>query len=266
MPNRRALRRAGVAALVLVVLAGLLVVGVVVWQRLHRTDLEQALDAVPASSLRVSYTDWTAVRSRLRAELGDTPGTEAVEKLIQQAYDSDYGSASSIVDSAPALQQNFGFSPATAQWEAFAQGRQGAAMVLKVAAGADFDILADNLRSAGYKKPKEDDGVWEGGVDLMPEIDPSISPELQYVALLEDEGLVVSSDTADFAEKAARVASGEANSFASVTGVSEMAGQLGDPANAMIWGKDFACTDLAMSRADERTRPRANDWCRKRAA
>ena len=249
--NRRGPRWAGVVALVLVLLAGLLVVGVVGWQRLHRTDLEEALEVVPASSLRVSFTDWTTVRSRLHTDLGDTPGTEAVEKLIQKAFDSDYGSASSIVDSAPALQENYGFSPATAQWEAFAQGRQGAAMVLKVEQGADFDVLAGNLRSAGYKKPKDDDGVWKGGADLMPEIDPSISPELQYVALLADQGLVVSSDTADFAATAARVASGDANSFASVDGVSEMAGRLGDPANAMIWGKDFACTDLAMSRADE---------------
>ena len=174
--------------------AGLLVVGVVVWQRLDRTDLEEALDRVPASSLRVGFTDWAAVRSRLEADLGDTPDGEQVETLIQKAYDSDYGAASSIDDSAPALQENFGFSPATAQWEAFAQGREGATMVLKVADGADFDVLADNLRSAGYKKPKEDDGVWEGGADLMPEIDPTISPELQYVTLLEDQGLVVSSD------------------------------------------------------------------------
>ncbi len=47
------------------------------------------------------------------------------------------------------------------------------------------------------------------------------------------------------------MASGDASSFASVDGVSDMAGQLGDPANAMVWGRDFACTDLAMSRADE---------------
>jgi hypothetical protein len=249
--NSRGLRRAGVAALVLVLLAGLLVVGVVVWQRLNRSDLEQALDLVPASSLRVGFTDWTTVRNGLDANLGDTPGPKAVEKLIQDAYDSDYGSASSIVDSAPALQEKFGFSPATAQWEAFAQGRDGAAMVLKVAEGTDFDVLAGNLRSAGYEKPKEDDGVWKGGVDLMPQIDPSISPELQYVTLLQDRGLVVSSDSAGYAEDAARVASGDASSFASVDGVSDIAGHLGDPANAMIWGKDFACTDLAMSRADE---------------
>ena len=160
----------------------------------NRSDLQEALDVVPESSLRVGFTDWATVRSRLDADLGDTPDGEEVEKLIQEAYDSDYGTTSSIDDSAPALQEKFGFSPATAQWEVFAQGREGAAMVLKVAEGADFDVLAGNLRSAGYHKPKEDDGVWKGGVDLMPEIDPSISPELQYVTLLEDQGLVVSSD------------------------------------------------------------------------
>ena len=251
MPKSRGLRRAGIAALVLVLLGGLLVVGVVVWQRLDRSDLEEALDRVPASSLRVAFTDWATVRSRLDADPGDTPDRETVEKLIQEAYDSDYSTASSIDDSAPALQENFGFSPATAQWEVFAQGREGAAMVLKVAEDADFDALADNLRSAGYAKPKEDDGVWKGGIDLMPQIDPSISPELQYVTLLEDSGLVVSSDALGYAEEAAKVASGDASSFASVRGVSDMAGQLGEPANAMVWGRDFACTDLAMSRADE---------------
>ncbi len=168
MPKSRGLRRAGIAALVLVLLAGLLVVGVVVWQRLNRSDLQEALDVVPESSLRVGFTDWATVRSRLDAHLGDTPDGEEVEKLIQEAYDSDYGATSSIDDSARALQEKFGFSPATAQWEVFAQGRKGAAMVLKVAEGADFDVLAGNLRSAGYEKPKEDDGVWKGGVDLMP--------------------------------------------------------------------------------------------------
>ena len=251
MPNRRVLLRVGIAALVLALVAGLLVVGVVVWQRLDRSDLEEALDRVPASSLRVGFTDWAAVRSRLEADLGDTPNGKQVETLIQKAYDSDYAAASSINDSAPALQEKYGFSPATAQWEAFAQGREGATMVLKVADGADFDVLAGNLRSAGYKKPKEDDGVWVGGVDLMPEIDPTISPELQYVTLLEDQGLVVSSDDRGYAEKAARVAAGDASSFASVDGVSDMAGRLGDPTNAMLWGKDFACDDLAMSRADD---------------
>ena len=240
-----------VAALALVLVAGLLVVGTVVWQRAHRTHLEEALRKVPAGSLRVGFTDWTLVRKRLHAKLGDTPSRDAVEGLMSKAYDTDYSAASSIDESAAALQANFGFSPATAQWEAYAQGRKGATMVLKVAAGADFDVLAGNLRSAGYTKPKQDDGVWVGGVDLVAGIDPTISPELQYVTLLKDQGLVVSSDEEAYAASSAEVAAGDGDSFASVAGVGDLAGQLGEPANALLWGKDFACTDLAMSTADD---------------
>jgi hypothetical protein len=243
-------RRVAVVGLALVLVAGLVVVGAVIWKRTHRTDLEEALGLVPASSLRVGFTDWGVVRKRLKAHLGDTPDPKAIEGLMQKAYDTDYAAASSIDESAAALQKNFGFSPATAQWEAFAQGKQGATMVLKVAEGADFDVLAGNLRSAGYKKPKQDNGVWQGGVDVVANLDPTISPELQYVVLLADRGLVVSSDTAEYAASAAKVASGDASSFAGVDGVSDLAGRVGDSANAMLWGKDFACTDLAMSRAD----------------
>jgi hypothetical protein len=240
-----------VAGLVLVLVAGLAVVGVVVWKRTHRTQLEAALATVPASSLRVGFTDWSVVRQRLNAELGDTPDRDAVEGFIEKAYDTDYAAVSSIDESAGALQEKFGFGPATAQWEVFAQGRKGATMVLKAPEGTDFGALAGNLRSAGYESPKESDGVWDGGADLVAQIDPTISPEMQYVALLEDRGLIVSSDNAGFAATTAKVASGDADSFSSVAGVSDLEGRLGEPANAMLWGKDFACTDLAMSGADQ---------------
>lgn len=246
-----------IAALVLVLVAGLLVAGTVLWSRLHRTDLQEALGLVPASSLRVGFTDWGVVRRTLHADLGDTPDRDAVEKFMQQAYDSDFAAASSIDESAAALQAKFGFSPATAQWETFAQGRQGATMVLKVPDGSDFDVLAGNLRSAGYAKPKKTDGVWKGGADLVAALDPTLTPELQYVSLLEDRGLVVTSDNAGYAASAARVAAGDAGSFASVSGVDDLAARLEKPANAMIWGKDFACTDLAMSRADEEAQAQA---------
>ena len=97
------------------------------------------------------------------------------------------------------MHEKFGFGPVNAQWEAYAQGDKGATMVLKVADGTDFDVLADNLRSDGYTKPKDDDGVWKGGVDLVAELDPTLTPEVQYVALLEDQGLVVTSDNAGYA-------------------------------------------------------------------
>ncbi len=241
----------------LVLVTGLVVAGLMVRERLSRSHLEEALGLVPASSQRVGFTDWDAVRRQLDADLGDTPEREAVDDLMLKAYDSDLAAASSIDESAGALQETFGFGPATAEWEVFAQGGKGAAMVLKVAEGSDFGVLADNLRAAGYDKPEDDDGVWEGGVDLVAGLDPTISPELQHVVLLEGPGLVVSSDSPGYAASAAKVAAGDADSFSSVDGVADMAARLGDPANAMLWGEDFACTDLAMSRADDDARAEA---------
>jgi hypothetical protein len=244
-------RRFLVLGLALVLVAGVLGVGVVVWQRVNRTHLEQALHVVPAGSLRIGFTDWGVVRREVHAGLGDDPSSSRIEAFVEKAYDRDFNAASSIDSAAAAMHAKFGFGPANAQWEAYAQGRKGATMVLKVADGTDFGVLAGNLRSDGYAKPKESNGVWKGGADLVAQLDPTLTPEVQYVALLEDEGLVVTSDNADYAATAADVASGDGDSAASKDGVGDMADQVGDPANAMLWTGDFACDDLAMSRADQ---------------
>ena len=239
-----------VVALVLVVVAGLALAGVLGWERLHRTHLEAALGSVPAGSLRVGFTDWGVVRREVGVRADATPTDTAVEKLVRRAYDLDFSAASSIDDSAVALQEKYGFGPANAQWEAFAQGRKGAAMVLKMDDGTDFDALASRLRSLGYDKPKVGTGVWRGGVDLVAGIDVTISPELQQVVLLADQGLVVSSDSSSYAATAAKAAAGDAATLTSKAGITDVAGRLDSPANAMVWSGDFACEDLAMSSAD----------------
>ncbi len=245
------MRRFLVLGLALVLVAGVAVAGVVAWKRHGRTDLEQAIRAVPASSKRIAFTDWAAVRRQLHAGLGSDPESSRIEDFMAKAYDRDFTAASSLDEAAVAMHDKFGFGPVNARWEAFAQGTKGAAMVLKVADGTDFDVLADNLRSDGYRKPKEDDGVWEGGIDLVAGLDPTLTPEVQYVALLADQGLVVTSDTSSYAAVAAKVAAGDGDSAADRTGVGDVADQLGEPANAMLWTGDFACEDLAMSGADQ---------------
>ncbi len=255
-------RRYLVLGLALVLVAGLLVAGVLVWQQRNRTHLEEAMHAVPKASLRVSFTDWGLVRREVKARLGDDPDSDAIEEFVATAYDRDFTAASSIDSAAVAMHEKFGFGPVNAQWEAYSQGRDGATMVLAVAEGTDFDVLEDNLSSAGYDEPKDDDGVWNGGIDLVAGLDPTLSPEVQYIALLEDEGLVVTSDNPSYAEKAAKVASGDGASAASVDGVTDMAAQLEEPANAMVWTGDFACEDLAMSRADKADQTRAEELVR----
>ncbi len=150
--------------------------------------VEQALHAVPAGAKRIGFTDWGVVRREVNAELGDDPSSGRIDDFVTKAYDRDFTAASSVDSAAVAMHKLFGFGPVNAQWEAFAQGTQGAAMVVKVADGTDFDVLADNLRTDGYTKPKDDDGVWEGGADLVASLDGTLSPEVQYVALLEDQG------------------------------------------------------------------------------
>ena len=170
------MRRFLVFGLALVLVAGLLVAGVVVWKRLNRTPLEEALHAVPAASERVSFTDWSVVRQQVDVGLGSKPSDARISNFIEKAYDRDFTAASSIDSAAVAMNDKFGFGPANAQWEAYAQGDKGATMVVKVADGADFDVLAGNLRSDGYTKPKDDDGVWQGGEDLVAQLDPTLTP------------------------------------------------------------------------------------------
>ena len=247
MAERR--RNVALAVVVLVVLGGLVVVGARWWSARDRTDLRRALDVVPSSTLRLSFTDWAGVRARLKVDPGDDPSDAALEKLISKGYDTDLTAVSSIDDSAPALQQHFGFSPATIEWEAFAQGRSGATMVVRMPDGFDFDKVRRKLATAGFTKPEADDGVWDGGVDLVASLDETITPELQYVAVLADRHLIVTSDTKSYAKKAAEVAAGHGRSLGDIASVRDVVAPLAEPAAAMVWAEDFACSDLAMSQA-----------------
>lgn len=251
------MRRFLVPLLALVLVAGLLVLGVLAWQRQHRTPLEEALSAIPAGSLRVGFTDWSVVRRQVYDDLAEDPSAQEIDAFMGKAYDRDFTAASSLDGSAVAMHEKFGFGPVNAQWEAYAQGRKGATMVVKVAEGADFEVLRDNLRTDGYEAPEDDDGVWKGGADLVAGLDATLTPEVQYVALLEGEGLAVTSDNRAYAARAAKVASGDGDPVSKQAGLDDLAARMGEPANAMVWTGDFACEDLSMSQADEGEQDRA---------
>lgn len=241
-------RRVSIVVVVLALVAGVLVVvgGTVWWKRTHRTDLRHAVDVVPRSTQRLGFTDWAGVRERLRVT---GTGAAALEKLADLGYETDLAAVSSVDDSTAALQKYFGFSPATMQWEAFSQSVEGATMVARMPDGFDFETVTDSLEDLGFTRPADDDGVWAGGVDLVAAIDPTITPELQYVAVLADEHLIVTSDTEEYAETAAAVARGDEPSLGEVESVRELVSKVEDPLAAMVWPRDFVCTDLAMTQA-----------------
>ena len=213
---------------------------------------------MPRSTLRLGFTDWAAVRHELGVPDEARPTAATIDRLTSKAYDTDLSAASSIDESTAALQKNFGFSPATVEWEAYAQSRAGATMVVRLPDDIDPQDVTDHLDELGFKKPDSSTGVWKGGVDLVAAIDPSITPELQYVAVLADKHLVVTSDTEGYAEQAAAAAKGDEDSLGDVASTRQLVETMKEPAAAMVWAGDFACEDLAMSQADEDSQSQAD--------
>jgi hypothetical protein len=255
MSRRR--RVALVVGVVVLCLAAALVVRKA-WDDAHRTDLSEALDLVPRSTLRLAFTDWAAVRRQLGVPDQARPSAATIQELTSKGYDTDLTAASSIDESAAALQEHFGFSPATAQWEAYAQSRAGATMVVRMPDGFDMGQVTRHLDDLGFTRPSKKTGVWKGGVDLVAAIDPTITPELQYVAVLADRHLVVTSDQESYASLAAATAQGSRDSLGDVSAARDLVAKLAEPAAALVWTGDFACEDLAMSQADQDAQDQAD--------
>jgi hypothetical protein len=222
-----------VAMLGLALLAAAVVVAVHWWQGRDETTFEQAAAYAPSDAERLSWTDWSAVRKQVGSDL-------------DAAYDADLSSASALVQSAPVLESKFGFSPANADWELFSQSTEGAVVIVKLPTGDAVDAVGDDLEDAGFTRPKDDDGVWMGGDTLLPEIGDNLTPELQYVALDADQGLVLTSDSDDYLQQ-----------FVDGLGDEEISGPMrsvvaasGEPLTAAVYDGHNVCSKLAMSQAD----------------
>ncbi len=234
----------GVLVVALVVTAA--VVGVRWWREAHRTDLERALDLAPGDGERFSWTDWAAVREELGADLSaDSPQDEVVD-FMGEGYDADLTSASALPESAQQLHVQYGFSPASVDWELFSQSKAGAVVMLHLPDAADWDGIADRLRRLGYREPDDEDGVWLGGNDTLGRIG-GVTPELSYVSLLEDESLILTSDAKAYLETAVDSAVGDGDP---VEGLDEVVGASGEPLSAAIYTGAQACAALSMGQAD----------------
>lgn len=240
-------RRLTWVVIVVVALLAALVVGRSVWRQLDRSDFERAVDLLPADTLRASWTDWSGVRAALGS--GEPTEPDAIRGFIENAFTGDLSASSTIDESAAAMSIAYGVSPANADWELFAQSRDGAVMLLKVPESVDLDALEGRLEGLGYTRPARADGVWEGGEDVIVRIDPTITPELEYVAVLADQRLLVTSDGADYLETALDAIQGDADSL-DADSLHGLAGAVDEPLSATAFVGDFACEALAMSQAD----------------
>lgn len=244
MTRRTMLVVVAVVAVLALVAGGVLGLGW--WRDAQRTELERAVAMAPAGTLRLAWTDWAAVRDELGVD--DSGRPEQAEKLLDAGFERDLTSTTALAVSAPTMQQEYGFSPATVDWEAFSQSADGALVTMRLPEGADFDELGETLESLGYTAPDDEDGVWRGGAAVVARVGGTLTPELQHVALLEEERLVLTSDTAIYLETALDAVAGD---DAGMKGVDDAVDPSGEPLSAIVYTGDQACRSLAMSQADE---------------
>lgn len=225
------------------------VAGLVWWQSDRGTRLEQAVALAPAESQRLSFTDWAAVRRQVgEASIDSTP--EEVTRLLDEAFARDLTSMSALVESTPVLHASFGLSPATIDWELFAQSPEGAVEILRMPDSFDLEAFESRLEALGFERPDEADGVWRGGADLLARLGADLTPEVQHFAVDVDEHLIRSSDSA---EHLADVLDQDE----SAESLERVAAESGEPLVAAVYTGAYACGHLAMSKADDDDAARA---------
>jgi hypothetical protein len=246
---------AGVAALLVV---AAVVLGVRWWQSSQTTDFERAVGLAPADGQRLTFTDWAGVRRELKADLDPHSSSTEVTDFLADAFDADLSPMSALVASTETLHEEYGFSPATLDWELLSQSEAGAAVIMRLPDDTDLAALEDRLADLGYQRPEADTGVWLGGSDLLAGIG-TLTPELQYLAVDADQQLVVASDTEAYAERAMRTVAGDADPVSGLEPVVDAVGADGEPLAAAVFDGPQVCSALAMSSADPADQDQASE-------
>lgn len=243
------MRKGLLAALVALVVLALVVLGIRWWTGRPGSDLDAAVALAPADAQRLLFTDWADVRRTLGADVDADSSGAAAEAFLDEAFEADLSPMSALLESTPVMQEEYGFSPASLEWELFTQSSEGAAVLMRMGEDVDMDALQDRLAALGYQRPDDETGVWRGGIDLLPEIG-RLTPELQYLAVDADQRVVVASDTLGYAGRAIASVTGEADAADSVPAIDDVVSASDAPLAAAVYDGEVACSALAMSSAD----------------
>ncbi len=239
-------KRVAVGA-VLVLVAVLVGAGLLWWRSQASSELVRATALAPADAERLTWTDWRGVRAELDSDVDALSSPGEVTDFLDRGYEEDLTSTSVLLGSAEFLQAEFGFSPASLDWELLSQSTEGSVVLMRLPDTTDLDELRDGWERLGYERPDDEDGVWNGGEDLVARLDPSLTPQLQYLAVHDDERLVLASDTAGYL---AEVVDGLGDEGApeELDDVLRAAGE--QPLTAVAYTGAYVCGELAMGSAD----------------
>ena len=116
---------------------------------------------LPADAERLSWTDWAGGRARARTPTSTRVLGGRASRLprpgLRRRPDLDLGAGRV----GGVLQERFGFSPATLDWELFSQSATGAVVLMGLPDDPTSTRSPTRSRRSGYTRPDDDDGVWE---------------------------------------------------------------------------------------------------------
>lgn len=246
--------RAGVVAVSLLAFVALFLVALLVVRPLVSSSrVERAVEVLPDSVSRVSYTDWAQVREGADGGPVSSTGSQRdLEAFLDRAFEQDLTVTSSLTSSFPALAAAYGITPLDAEWEVYGQGPEGAVALLRLADDVDLEEVEARFDELGYQAPSGGagkGGTWVGTPELVAGLERPLSPLQENLAVLPDEHLLVMADDPGFVDTAVAAIEGEEARLESVEGLGNLVGEVDDPVTATVWVDDFACEDLAMSQA-----------------
>jgi hypothetical protein len=207
-----------------------------------------ALASMPAETLTASVTDWARVRALLESDRGSGGGA-GTDALLDRAYETDASAVSVLGDRVPVMERAYGWSVLDAEWEALAQSRQGAAIIVQMPPEYDLGPVRERLGELGYLEPFDSDGVWRGGADLVAGIDSSLTPLMGHAVVLDDSNRVVFSDRAVYAERTAGVIDGSVDALAQTEAVSAVAGAMRGAVAGVVHAGEQGCAVMGFERA-----------------
>ena len=228
-----------------VVVAAGVVFGIKWWRDAHRTDLERAVAMAPSDGQQLSWTDWSGVRDELDLDLDSDPGETDISELLEQGFEADLAQTTALGDSAVIMQDVYGFSPATVDWELFSQSEEGAVVMVHLPESADFDAITDDLESAGTPHPTPTPACGWVASSCSPR--SAGSPRARRIWSSTRTAAWFSAATT---RRTSRARAADARDEHGPSGLDDVVRRSDEPLAAAIYTGDHACAKLAMSQAD----------------
>lgn len=234
--------RAGVIAIIVMILAAAGGWAASRTQPDARAPLSQALDVLPADTRVAGFTDW----AQIRTTLGFDDVTSAIDRktLVNNSSERDLSTRSVFEASTEEMQAKFGWTIADLRWEAYGQASDGALL----AAGLNDDLKAgtvtSGLRDLGYVQNGD---TWSiDSADLSVKV-PGLPTTFANIAFLDDERLVLLSDKASYLDRALAMHREHATSLAGVAAVRHTATPLLGALSAAIQVSKDACESTGLA-------------------